>query len=134
MGLLLHTGSFAVAYAAASDLFNLLSVYWLHHYDPKWTQAGNVAIFRHLLPLMVAVACASCSFGALPLALWLDTHIKSSIASGAASGVLAATSLFVLTLALRPGGQTAGVLTFLVGPAVISHTVIRAARRHVPSI
>ena len=71
MGLLLHLGSFGVAYAAATDLLIEVSVYWLHHYDPKWTPEGNVAIGREFLPLVVAIACLSCFFGAVSLASWL---------------------------------------------------------------
>ena len=136
MGLLLHLGSFGVAYAGASDVFNAVSVYWLHHYDPKWTPEANVSIFRDVLPLFVAVACLSCFFGARSILSSPGVRIRSAIVTGAISGVLAAIVLLAPELVVRrdwPVLGTAAVFfgraAFLFGPAVICSVVIRAARR-----
>ena len=129
MGLVLHLVSFGAAYAAASDLSNLVSVYWLHHFDPKWTPESNVAIFRQVLPILAAIASLSCFFSARLATSWLDTHVQPAIASGVVSGLLAATSLFALELILPRDWQILLRPAFLCGPALLSGVVIRATQR-----
>jgi hypothetical protein len=129
VGLVLHLVSFGAAYAAASDLSNLASVYWLHHFDSKWTPEGNVAIFRQVLPLLAAIASLSCAFGVRSAASWLDTHVQLAIASGVISGLLAAASLFALGLILPRGWQILGTPIFLFGPGLSSYAIIGATRR-----
>lgn len=125
----MHLCSFAVAFGVASDLANLMSVYWLGIWDPKWTQASSVAIFRYLLPVLVAIASLSCFVGARKHAEWLKSRSRSSISSGVVAGVLAAAALFVAGLAGRKLHATFVIELpiFLAGPAVISNVVLKLA-------
>jgi hypothetical protein len=95
MGLILCLCSFAVVYAATSEVGNWVTVYWLDFWDPKFhDQQGNIAVGRQVLPILVAIASTSCFIGARKHGARLNTRMKSAIASGVVSGFLSSAAFF----------------------------------------
>lgn len=128
--------SFAAVYAFGSDVANHVSVYYLDYWDSKFLdQAGNVAVFREVLPIFVGLASLSFLVGLVLHRSWLGhAPIGQAALGGALSGGVASFLLLAGAAIRRFDGMQGvaylvGLLLFWAGPACVAALVFKLLRR-----
>jgi hypothetical protein len=129
--------SFAVVYAFGSTVTNRVNVYYFDYWDAKFlSQAGNVAVFQQLLPIVASLATLSFLFGLTFHRSWLaraplgQAALGGSLSGGVASFVLLADIAIRRCDGMQGVALPLGMLLFWAGPACVAASVFQLLRRY----
>ena len=129
--------SFAAVYGVGSALGHWVSVYYFGVWERTFgSQAGDIAVFRQVLPIFVSVATLSFLVGLSFHRTWLvHARIGPVTTGGVVSGAVASLLVFVVVAlqsveALKVVAWILGIVLFWVGPACIGAGGFRIVRRY----